>query len=113
MTAVVARAWSADRRIACGCFGGSGELEYIGPHSLVRTSGLAVLAILAGVSSRAVGGPAAVALAIPLAAAGLLIVETVRLLTSLRVTTDRLIVPALASRPGSVDEAYLAVKEVS
>ena len=40
-------AYAHGRKIACACFGGSGELETVGVHSLVRTSLLLVLAALA------------------------------------------------------------------
>ena len=43
-------AYAHGRKIACACFGGSGELETVGVHSLVRTSLLLVLAALSSCS---------------------------------------------------------------
>jgi Methylamine utilisation protein MauE len=43
----LASAHRQGRKIACACFGGSGQLETVGPHSLVRTGLLLVLALIA------------------------------------------------------------------
>lgn len=45
--AALAIANSHGKKIACACFGGNGELETVGVHSLVRTSLLLVLAAVA------------------------------------------------------------------
>jgi hypothetical protein len=50
--AALLSAFTRGRRIACACFGGSGELETVGIHSIVRTGLLLVIAGVALIPSR-------------------------------------------------------------
>lgn len=43
-------AWRSGRRISCGCFGGTSQVDAVGPASLVRTSLLLTCALLSAFS---------------------------------------------------------------
>jgi Methylamine utilisation protein MauE len=71
------------RKIACACFGGSSELDTVGPHTFVRASLLFAFSIWALIPA----GTSYVAAAVEaglLAVTGLLATETTRLFTDLR-----------------------------
>lgn len=81
------RAHAGGRSIACACFGGDGELETIGPHSLARTGLLLLLAVLAISPAHLGRAFDVVSLAMILAALVAVISESARLFGPLRQTT--------------------------
>jgi hypothetical protein len=81
------RAQTGGRSIACACFGGDGELETIGPHSLARTGLLLLLAVLAIFPAHLGRAFDVVSLAMILAALVAVISESARLFGPLRQTT--------------------------
>lgn len=82
--AALSSAQARGRRIACACFGGSGELETVGPHSLVRTALLLALAILSALPAHYQRPLGLAAFAILLAVLVAVISELARLLGPLR-----------------------------
>jgi hypothetical protein len=73
-------AWARGLRIGCACFGGSGELETVGPVTIVRTLLLLLLATVAMAAGDAPFQPAQLLVAPLLAAAVGLLSELTRLL---------------------------------
>lgn len=85
------------RNIACACFGGDGELETIGPHSIVRTGLLLVLASVATASSPVDRPLETVGVAAIFAALLALLSEMARLLGPLRQTTTAIVAQMTAA----------------
>ncbi len=79
------------RQIACACFGGSGELETVGPHSIVRTSLLFMVALLANIPIHKAQPIEIVVLAALVAALVALASEIARLFGPLRRTTNSIL----------------------
>jgi hypothetical protein len=73
-------AWARGLRIGCACFGGSGELETVGPATIVRTLLLLLLAAVAVAAGGAPFQPAQLLVAPLLAATVGLLSELARLL---------------------------------
>jgi Methylamine utilisation protein MauE len=102
--AALASAYWRGRDIACACFGGNGELETVGAHSIVRTALLLALAV-AAVLPASGGRPFDVAgFAVILAALVAVISELTRLLGRLRHETAA-IAEQLAVSPASAGQA--------
>lgn len=102
--AALASAYRRGRDIACACFGGNGEIETVGAHSIVRTAlllALAAVAVLPASGARPfdVAGFAAI-----LAALVAVISELTRLLGRLRHETAA-IVEQLAVSPAGAGHA--------
>jgi hypothetical protein len=91
--AALLSAFTRGRKIACACFGGSGELETVGIHSIVRTAMLLVIAGVAIIPSHPVRPPALTAFAFTaiLAALVALASELARLLGPLRKATASIV----------------------
>jgi hypothetical protein len=91
--AALLSAFARGRKIACACFGGSGELEIVGIHSIVRTAMLLVIAGVAIIPAHHVPPPAATAFAFTaiLAALVALVSELARLLGPLRKSTATIV----------------------
>lgn len=84
------------REIACACFGGDGELETIGTHSLVRTGLLLVLAVMASIPGRSGGVADVVALAVALGALIMVLSEVARVYGPLRASTSNIVAELVA-----------------
>ena len=89
--AALVSAQSGGRNIACACFGGNGELETVGPHSLVRTGLLLAFAIVAMLPSHGARPLEVAAFAAVLAALVALVSELARLLGPLRRATGAIL----------------------
>jgi hypothetical protein len=91
--AALVSAFARGRKIACACFGGSGELETVGIHSIVRTAMLLVIACVAIIPSYPVRPLAVTAFAFTaiLAALVALVSELARLLGPLRKATASIV----------------------
>jgi hypothetical protein len=91
--AALLSAFARGRKIACACFGGSGELETVGIHSIVRTAMLLVIACVAIIPSYPVRPLAVTAFAFTaiLAALVALVSELARLLGPLRKATASIV----------------------
>jgi hypothetical protein len=91
--AALLSAFARGRKIACACFGGSGELETVGIHSIVRTVMLMVIAGVAIIPSYPVRPLAVTAFAFTaiLAALVALVSELARLLGPLRKATASIV----------------------
>ena len=91
--AALLSAFARGRKIACACFGGSGELETIGIHSIVRTAMLLVIAGVAIIPSYPVRPLAVTAFAFTAILAALvgLVSELARLLGPLRKSTASIV----------------------
>lgn len=89
--AALASAQARGRNIACACFGGGGELETVGPHSLVRTSLLLLLAIVGLLPAHGGQPLPIVGFAAILAALVAVISEMARLLGPLRRSTGSIL----------------------
>jgi uncharacterized membrane protein YphA (DoxX/SURF4 family) len=87
----LASAHARGRNIACACFGGSGELETVGPHSLVRTALLLVLAVVAMLPTHGERLLGVVGFAVILAALVAIVSELTRLLGPLRRATGSIL----------------------
>ncbi len=85
--AALASAYARGRKIACACFGGNGELEVVGVHSLVRTGLLLVLAGMAILPAHGAQPLEVIGFAAVLAALVAVASETARLLGPLRRAT--------------------------
>lgn len=84
-------AYAHGRKIACACFGGNGELETVGVHSLVRTSLLLVLAAVAILPAHGGQPLEVVGLAAILAGVVAIASELARLLGPLRRETGNIL----------------------
>jgi Methylamine utilisation protein MauE len=103
---VLAHALRSGREIACSCFGGNGELETVGAHSLVRAGLLLTLAAVALLPSKAGAAPEIAAVAAMLGALVAVLSETTRLFGPLRKTTTLIIAQILAeAAPADPSEA--------
>jgi hypothetical protein len=106
--AALLSAFARGRKIACACFGGSGELETVGIHSIVRTAMLLVIAGVAVIPAYPVRPFAvpAFAFTVILAALVALVSELARLLGPLRKATASIVrelnAAAAASKRGGV-----------
>jgi hypothetical protein len=91
--AALLSAFARGRNIACACFGGSGELETIGIHSIVRTAMLLVIASVAIIPSYPFRPLAVTAFAFTAILAALvgLVSELTRLLGPLRKSTASIV----------------------
>jgi hypothetical protein len=91
--AALLSAFARGRKIACACFGGSGELETVGIHSIVRTAMLLVIAGVAIIPSYPVRPLAVTAFAFTAILAALvgLVSELARLLGPLRKSTASIV----------------------
>ena len=91
--AALLSAFARGRKIACACFGGSGELETVGIHSIVRTAMLLVIAGVAIIPSYPVRPIAVTAFAFTAILAALvgLVSELARLLGPLRKSTASIV----------------------
>jgi hypothetical protein len=91
--AALLSAFARGRKIACACFGGSGELETVGIHSIVRTAMLLVFAGVAIIPSYPVRPLAVTAFAFTAILAALvgLVSELARLLGPLRKSTASIV----------------------
>jgi putative oxidoreductase len=79
------------RNIACACFGGSGELETVGSHSLVRTSLLLIVAVVATLPAHGEHPLSVLGFAVTLAALVAVLSELARLLGPLRHATGSIL----------------------
>lgn len=91
--AALLSAFARGRKIACACFGGSGELETVGIHSIVRTAMLLVIAGVAIIPSYPVRPLPVTAFAFTAILAALvgLVSELARLLGPLRKSTASIV----------------------
>lgn len=90
-TIVLFLAWRGEKRVDCGCFGGSGELSVVGVHSLVRTGLMLISSVLLlAPLSTEITGPALI-LSFLIAVAIFLSAEVARLLTDLRMSVHEAI----------------------
>lgn len=81
-------AWAHGRRVACGCFGGTGDLDTVGPPAVLRTAllcAIAVGALLTSAGSQPVASlPVRYLLGFLMLILVFLLAETTRLLTGWR-----------------------------
>ncbi|MGD0559502.1 MAG: MauE/DoxX family redox-associated membrane protein [Streptosporangiaceae bacterium] len=77
-------AWSRGRRVACGCFGGTGDLDTVGPPTIVRTALLCAIAVGALLAPPGPSLPVRCLLGFLMLVLVFLLAETTRLLTGWR-----------------------------
>jgi uncharacterized membrane protein YphA (DoxX/SURF4 family) len=77
-------AWRRGRQVACGCFGGTGDLDTVGPPTIVRTALLGAIAVGTVLASAGPALPVQCLLGLLMLVLVFLLAETTRLLTGWR-----------------------------
>lgn len=99
-------AWRRGRAITCACFGGRAELDTVGAHSVVRTTALLALALIAASPASSTVAPRSMLLAILLGLAVFEVAELVRLVGSVR--RDAQAIAAMLAEPATADSEPLS-----